>query len=53
MATAAPPAQMSPLPRGQAQKLRLGEALVEQRLISQEQLQKTLKLQQKTRAPAG
>ncbi len=53
MTTAAPPAQMSPLPRGQAKKLRLGEVLLEQRLISQEQLQQTLKLQQQTDKKLG
>ncbi len=53
MAAAAPPAQMSPLPLGQAKKLRLGEVLVQQRLISQEQLQQTLKLQQQTGKKLG
>ncbi len=51
---AAPPAQMHPPPQlGQAKKLRLGEVLVQQRLISQEQLQQTLKLQQQTDKKLG
>ena len=38
---------------GQAQKLRLGDVLVQQRLISQEQLQQTLVLQQQTGKKMG
>lgn len=50
---AVPLAQMSPFPTGQAKKLRLDEILVQQRLISQEQLQQAQKLQQQTGKKLG
>ena len=37
-----------PPPSGRPEKLRLGDVLVQQRLISQEQLQQTLELQRQT-----
>lgn len=54
MATVASPAQTSPPPTpGRPEKLRLGDVLVQQRLISQEQLQKTLELQRQTGKKVG
>ncbi len=54
MATAASPAQTSPPPTpGRPEKLRLGDVLVQQRLISQEQLQQTLELQRQTGKKVG
>jgi len=54
MATAAYPAQTSPPPTpGRPEKLRLGDVLVQQRLISQEQLQQTLELQRQTGKKVG
>ncbi|MDR7306974.1 MSHA biogenesis protein MshE [Rhodoferax saidenbachensis] len=56
MATAAPGApdgsRPSP-PPGRPEKLRLGDVLVQQRLISQEQLQQTLELQRTTGKKVG
>ncbi|MDP3700933.1 MAG: GspE/PulE family protein [Hylemonella sp.] len=40
-------------PAGRPEKLRLGDVLVQQRLISQEQLQQTLELQQQTGKKVG
>lgn len=46
--------QVRPLPMpGRPEKLRLGDVLVQQRLISQEQLQKTLDLQRQTGKKVG
>ena len=46
--------QAHPLPTpGRPEKLRLGDVLVQQRLISQEQLQKTLELQRQTGKKVG
>src|SRR5665647_3059758 len=46
--------QVRPLPvPGRPEKLRLGDVLVQQRLISQEQLQKTLELQRQTGKKVG
>jgi MSHA biogenesis protein MshE len=46
--------QVRPLPApGRPEKLRLGDVLVQQRLISQEQLQKTLDLQRQTGKKVG
>ena len=46
--------QVRPLPvPGRPEKLRLGDVLVQQRLISQEQLQKTLDLQRQTGKKVG
>ncbi len=42
-----------PVPTGRPEKLRLGDVLVQQRLISQEQLQQTLALQQQTGKKMG
>jgi len=42
-----------PVPAGRPEKLRLGDVLVQQRLISQEQLQQTLALQQQTGKKMG
>ena len=53
MAVSVPPAQAKPLTSGQAKKPKLGEVLVEQRLISEEQLQQTLKLQHRTGKKLG
>ncbi|WP_114971279.1 GspE/PulE family protein [Rhodoferax ferrireducens] len=57
MATAAPLAQTIPPPSppapGRPEKLRLGDVLVQQRLISQEQLQQTLELQRQTGKKVG
>ena len=54
MAAAASPAQTSPSPApGRPEKLRLGDVLVQQRLISQEQLQQTLELQRQTGKKVG
>lgn len=51
---AAPPAQTSPPPvPGRPEKLRLGDVLVQQRLISLEQLQQTLELQRQTGKKVG
>lgn len=50
-ATTAPPAAARPA--GRPEKLRLGDVLVQQRLISQEQLQQTLELQQQTGKKVG
>ncbi len=54
MAAASPPVQTSPpaIP-GRPEKLRLGDVLVQQRLISQEQLQQTLELQRQTGKKVG
>jgi MSHA biogenesis protein MshE len=54
MATDASTAQLiSPPPPGRPEKLRLGDVLVQQRLISQEQLQQTLELQRQTGKKVG
>lgn len=54
IAAAASPAQNSPPPAsGRPEKLRLGDVLVQQRLISQEQLQQTLELQRQTGKKVG
>lgn len=51
---AASPVQTSPPPApGRPEKLRLGDVLVQQRLISQEQLQQTLELQRQTGKKVG
>ena len=48
------PVQTSPPPKpGRPEKLRLGDVLVQQRLISQEQLQQTLELQRQTGKKVG
>ncbi|MDP2366722.1 GspE/PulE family protein [Rhodoferax sp.] len=54
MAATAPPAPegLRPVP-GRPEKLRLGDVLVQQRLISQEQLQQTLELQRQTGKKMG
>ncbi|HPH13870.1 MAG TPA: GspE/PulE family protein [Burkholderiaceae bacterium] len=53
-AAANPPAQTAPRPApGRPEKLRLGDVLVQQRLISQEQLQQTLELQRQTGKKVG
>jgi MSHA biogenesis protein MshE len=53
-AAAAPSAQDVPRPApGRPEKLRLGDVLVQQRLISQEQLQQTLELQRQTGKKVG
>lgn len=51
-AASANPAGHRP-PPGRPEKLRLGDVLVQQRLISQEQLQQTLELQQQTGRKVG
>ena len=51
-ATAATPEPVRPAP-GRPEKLRLGDVLVQQRLISQEQLQQTLELQRQTGKKTG
>ncbi len=54
MAAAASSAQTNPPPApGRPEKLRLGDVLVQQRLISQEQLQQTLELQRQTGKKIG
>ena len=54
MAAAAPAAPDAPRPApGRPEKLRLGDVLVQQRLISQEQLQQTLELQRTTGKKVG
>lgn len=54
MAAATSFAQTSPPPApGRPEKLRLGDVLVQQRLISQEQLQQTLELQRQTGKKIG
>lgn len=54
MATAVSPAQPGWSPTsGRPEKLRLGDVLVQQRLISQEQLQQTLELQRQTGKKIG
>jgi MSHA biogenesis protein MshE len=54
MAASAPIAPGSPRPApGRPEKLRLGDVLVQQRLISQEQLQQTLDLQRTTGKKVG
>jgi MSHA biogenesis protein MshE len=54
MATDASTAQLiAPPPPGRPEKLRLGDVLVQQRLISQEQLQQTLELQRQTGKKVG
>ena len=52
MAEITSPAPISTAP-GRPEKLRLGDVLVQQRLISQEQLQQTLELQRKTGKKVG
>ena len=51
-AVSSPQARPLPTP-GRPEKLRLGDVLVQQRLISQEQLQKTLELQHQTGKKVG
>lgn len=51
-AVSSPQASSLPTP-GRPEKLRLGDVLVQQRLISQEQLQKTLELQRQTGKKVG
>ena len=51
-AVSSPQARPLPTP-GRPEKLRLGDVLVQQRLISQEQLQKTLELQRQTGKKVG
>jgi MSHA biogenesis protein MshE len=54
MATATPPVKPSVAPApGRPEKQRLGDVLVQQRLISQEQLQQTLALQRQTGKKVG
>ena len=54
MATASPGATDAPRPpSGRPEKLRLGDVLVQQKLISQEQLQQTLDLQRTTGKKVG
>ncbi len=53
MTTAAPAKPAPARPTGRPEKLRLGDVLVQQRLISQEQLQQTLELQQQTGKKVG
>ena len=54
MAAAAPAKQPGARPAGgRPEKVRLGDVLVQQRLISQEQLQQTLELQQQTGKKVG
>ena len=54
MATASPTADEAPrIAPGRPEKLRLGDVLVQQRLISQEQLLQTLELQRKTGKKTG
>ena len=54
MATASPTADEAPrVVPGRPEKLRLGDVLVQQRLISQEQLLQTLELQRKTGKKTG
>lgn len=53
MAAAAAPKPAGARPAGRPEKLRLGDVLVQQRLISQEQLQQTLELQQQTGKKVG
>ncbi|MFN4359940.1 MAG: GspE/PulE family protein [Hylemonella sp.] len=53
MNTAAPAKPAPARPTGRPEKLRLGDVLVQQRLISQEQLQQTLELQQQTGKKVG
>ena len=54
MATASPIADEAPrVVPGRPEKLRLGDVLVQQRLISQEQLLQTLELQRKTGKKTG
>ena len=54
MATPASPDQVAPRPpSGRPEKLRLGDVLVQQRLISQEQLLQTLELQRQTGKKVG
>jgi len=54
MATAAPGAPEGPRPApGRPEKLRLGDVLVQQKLISQEQLMQTLELQRTTGKKVG
>jgi MSHA biogenesis protein MshE len=51
---AAPPMQSNPFPApGRSEKLRLRDVLVQQRLISQEQLVQTLELQRQTGKKVG
>lgn len=53
-AAMAPPAQDGPRPpSGQAEKLRLGDVLLQQRLVSEEQLKQTLELQRKSGKKVG
>lgn len=49
----ATPEAVNPSPSGRPAKLRLGDVLVQQRLISQEQLQQTLDLQKQTGKKMG
>jgi len=53
MNTAATALPAAARPAGRPEKLRLGDVLVQQRLISQEQLQQTLELQQQTGKKVG
>jgi MSHA biogenesis protein MshE len=53
MNTAAPAKPAAARSTGRPEKLRLGDVLVQQRLISQEQLQQTLELQQQTGKKVG
>lgn len=53
MAAAAASKPAGARPAGRPEKLRLGDVLVQQRLISQEQLQQTLELQQQTGKKVG
>lgn len=54
MSTATPPPSEAPRAvTGRPEKLRLGDVLVQQRLISQEQLQQTLELQRQTGKKTG
>ena len=52
-ALASPGLMSSPVVPGRPEKLRLGDVLVQQRLISQEQLQQTLALQKQTGKKMG
>lgn len=53
MAVVSPTQTSPPLKPGRPEKLRLGDVLVQQRLISQEQLQQTLELQSQTGKKVG
>lgn len=53
MNTAAPAKPAATRPTGRPEKLRLGDVLVQQRLISQDQLQQTLELSSRLARRSG